>query len=84
VEFTLDYHTIFCHVPGCASTLLAGSQADTHTCMEKKRHSRLITLIHRQESVALWGLPIARYITMEDSEAVLTAIRSTPPDTPLT
>jgi len=50
---------------------------------EKKRHSRLITLIHRQESVALWGLPIARYITMEDSEAVLTAIRSTPPDTPI-
>jgi len=29
------------------------------------------------------GLPIARYITMEDSEAVLTAIRSTPPDTPI-
>jgi len=37
VEFTLAYHNLFCHVPGCASTLLAGSQADTHTCMGEEK-----------------------------------------------
>jgi Serine dehydrogenase proteinase len=30
--------------------------------LEEKRHSRVITLIHRQEAVALLGLPITRYI----------------------
>lgn len=48
--------------------------------IEEQRKSRLITLIHRQESVALLGFPVARYITIEDSEAVLRAIRLTPPD----
>ncbi|NPV88497.1 hypothetical protein HPY42_03095 [Coprothermobacteraceae bacterium] len=57
-------------------------QALIHS-LEKKRHSRVITLIHRQESISLLGLPVARYITMDDSEAVLTAIRTTPPDKPI-
>ena len=51
--------------------------------IESARKSRLITLIHRQESVALLGFPIARYISIEDSEAVLRAIRLTPPDMPI-
>ncbi len=51
--------------------------------IEQDRKSRLITLIHRQESVALLGFPIARYITIEDSEAVLRAVRLTPPDMPI-
>lgn len=48
--------------------------------IEHDRRSRLITLIHRQESVALLGFPIARYISIEDSEALLRAIRLTPSD----
>ncbi len=51
--------------------------------IETARNSRLITLIHRQESVALLGFPIARYINIEDSEAVLRAIRLTPEDMPI-
>lgn len=51
--------------------------------IESARKSRLITLIHRQESVALLGFPIARYISIEDSEAVLRAIRLTPPEMPI-
>ncbi|MDP1808409.1 MAG: ATP-dependent Clp protease proteolytic subunit, partial [Actinomycetota bacterium] len=50
---------------------------------EKKRESRLITLIHRQEAISLFGFPLARYIDIEDSEQVLRAIRLTSPETPI-
>ena len=46
--------------------------------LEEQRNSRVITLIHRQESVALLGLPISRYIDIDDSEALLRAFRLTP------
>ena len=51
--------------------------------MERKRGSRLITLIHRQETMSLLGIPISRYIDIEDSEQVLRAIRLTDPDVPI-
>lgn len=51
--------------------------------IEEKRSSRLITLIHRQEAISILGLPISRYINIEDSEQVLRAIRLTPDDMPL-
>ena len=50
---------------------------------EQQRSSRVILLIHRQESISLLGIPISRYINIEDSEQVLRAIRLTPPDTPI-
>lgn len=50
---------------------------------EKERGTRLITMIHRQESVMIIGLPISRYINIEDSEQVLRAIRMTPDDMPI-
>lgn len=51
--------------------------------IEGKRHSRVISMIHRQETMSFLGIPIARYIDIEDSEAVLRAIRLTPPEMPL-
>ncbi|ACI18695.1 SDH family Clp fold serine proteinase [Dictyoglomus thermophilum] len=51
--------------------------------LEKKRGSRVITLIHRQETMNFLGIPIARYINIEDSEEVLRAIRLTPEDMPI-
>jgi ClpP class serine protease len=51
--------------------------------LEHKRRSRVITLIHRQEAMAFLGIPIARYIDIDDSEAVLRAIRLTPPEMPI-
>jgi len=51
--------------------------------LERKRDSRVITLIHRQETMAFLGIPISRYIDIEDSEQVLRAIRLTPPDMPI-
>ncbi len=51
--------------------------------IELSRHSRLITLIHRQELLSLLGIPLSRYINIEDSEAILRAIRLTPDDMPI-
>ncbi len=48
--------------------------------IEKKRKSRVITMIHRQERLAFMGFPLVRYITIEDSERILRAIRMTPDD----
>ena len=51
--------------------------------LEVRRRSRVITLIHRQESVALLGLPLTRFIDIDDSEAILRAIRLTPAELPI-
>jgi ClpP class serine protease len=51
--------------------------------LEEKRGSRVITLIHRQESISLLGLPISRYIDVDDSEAILRAVRLTPDELPM-
>ncbi|NPB04983.1 MAG: hypothetical protein GXO08_01185 [Aquificae bacterium] len=51
--------------------------------LEQKRKSRVITMIHRQETMGFLGIPIFRFITIEDSEEVLRAIRMTPDDMPI-
>ncbi|MBC7331485.1 MAG: ATP-dependent Clp protease proteolytic subunit [Synergistetes bacterium] len=51
--------------------------------IERKRRSRVITLIHRQESFSFFGLAFSRFINIEDSEQILRAIRMTPPDMPI-
>jgi len=47
------------------------------------RKSNIISMIHRQEQLSFLGIPFYRYITIEDSEQVLRAIRSTPKDVPI-
>jgi len=51
--------------------------------MEHKRNSRVIALIHRQETMSLLGFPLVRYIDINDSEAVLRAIKMTNDDVPI-
>lgn len=51
--------------------------------LERKRGSRAIALIHRQETLALLGFPLARYININGSEEILRAIKLTDPDVPI-
>ena len=51
--------------------------------LERKRSSRVITLIHRQETMKFLGFPIMRYIDINDSEDILRAVRLTPVDMPI-
>jgi len=52
--------------------------------LRRMRGSRIITLIHRQESFGFLGLFQRRFISIEDSEQILRAIRSTPRTCPST
>jgi ClpP class serine protease len=51
--------------------------------LEEQRGSRVILLVHRQETMSLLGFPIFRYIDVNDSEEVLRAIHLTDPQVPL-
>ncbi len=51
--------------------------------LEEARGSRVIGLIHRQETMSLLGFPIARYIDIQDSEELLRAIQLTAPTVPI-
>ena len=51
--------------------------------IESERGSRVILLVHRQETMRLLGFPILRYIDINDSEEVLRAIQMTGDDVPL-
>jgi ClpP class serine protease len=51
--------------------------------LESARKSRVILLVHRQETMRLLGFPLARYIDINDSEDVLRAIQMTDDDVPL-
>lgn len=51
--------------------------------LERKYNWRVITMIHREERVSFLGIPIRRYIDIDDSEEVLRAIRTTPPGMPI-
>jgi ClpP class serine protease len=51
--------------------------------IEKKRQSRVIALVHRQETMSFLGFPIFRYIDIHDSEQILRAIKLTGEDVPI-
>ena len=51
--------------------------------IEKKRSSRVIVLVHRQETMSFLGFPLIKYIDINDSEAVLRAIRITDDSMPI-
>jgi len=70
-------------IPVFQKKMVESARLNIMRSLEKKRGSRLITLIHRQESINFLGVALSRYITIEDSEQVLRAIRLTPDDMPI-
>ena len=53
------------------------------SALQRERGSQVITIIHRQEQIGLFGVPLVRFIDIDDSEQVLRAIRMTPDDRPI-
>ncbi len=51
--------------------------------IEKGRASRVILLVHRQETMSFLGFPLMRYIDINDSEEVLRAVQLTDDSVPL-
>jgi len=48
--------------------------------LQSERKSRVIAMIHREDMVSIFGVSVRRSISIEDSEAILRAIRLTPPN----
>ena len=63
--------------------LLVAGRRRLIAAIERRRHSRVIALVHRQELMSLLWFPLARFINIEDSEEVLRAIQLTDPQVPI-
>src|SRR5207253_3791377 len=63
--------------------LLEASRKRLIALIERQRKSRVVLLVHRQETMSLLGFPLFRYIDINDSEEVLRAIHLTDPKIPL-
>jgi ClpP class serine protease len=63
--------------------LLEASRKRMIRLIESKRKSRVVLLVHRQETMSLLGFPLFRYIDINDSEEVLRAIHMTDPEIPI-
>ena len=70
-------------LPALGQRLLAWRRVRALAALERARGTRVIAMIHRQETVGFLGVPLFRFIDIEDSEAVLRAIRLTPDETPI-
>jgi len=70
--------------PQIRHKMIQGERLKLIKKIEQATGSRVVTMIHRQERLSLFGIPFYRYIDIEDCEQVLRAIRMTPPDKPLT
>ncbi len=69
--------------PVLKQKLLESARQRLIAALEKKRGSRVILLVHRQETMSLLGFPVLRYINIEDSEEIIRAIHMTDPDMPI-
>jgi ClpP class serine protease len=69
--------------PVIKQRLLEASRKRLIYRIESERHSRVILLVHRQETMSLLGFPLVRYIDVNDSEEVIRAIHLTDQEMPL-
>lgn len=51
--------------------------------IERQRNSRVILLVHRQETMSFLGIPLFRYIDVNDAEEVIRAIHLTDAEVPI-
>jgi ClpP class serine protease len=80
LSLLLLYFIIASLMPAAQRVFLEISRRRALARISKLRGATVITLIHRQESVSLLGIPLVRYIDIDDAEGVLRAIRETPPE----
>jgi ClpP class serine protease len=87
---TLDFSTIIFLLfavmalqPFLTGRWFAVRRAQAIKAIEKKRGSRVITMIHRQEKRSLLGMNVSRHIDLEDAQTIIAAIKETPCEKPI-
>ncbi|HHM23711.1 MAG TPA: hypothetical protein ENJ23_01570 [Bacteroidetes bacterium] len=69
--------------PAIRQRMLVSARIRLMQKIERMRKSRLIALVHRQETMSLLGFPVMRFINIEDSEEILRAVKLTDPKIPI-
>jgi ClpP class serine protease len=69
--------------PVIKQRLLEASRQRMIASIERSRKSRVILLVHRQETMSLLGFPLMRYIDIDDAEQVMRACEMTDPEVPI-
>src|SRR4030081_2375321 len=69
--------------PVIKQRLLEASRKRLITLIERERKSRVILLVHRQETMSFLGFPLFRYIDINDAEEVIRAIHLTDENVPI-
>lgn len=69
--------------PMLQARILAARRARQIAAIEAERGTRVITMIHRQETRSLFGFQMTRMIDLEDAQEIIPAIEATPPDVPI-
>jgi ClpP class serine protease len=69
--------------PVVKQRMLEASRLRLIAKIERQRGSRVILLVHRQETMSFLGFPLVRYIDIDDSEQVMRACQMTDPEVPL-
>jgi ClpP class serine protease len=69
--------------PVLTGRMYALRRAQAIRSIEKRRRSRVITMIHRQEKRSLFGFNMSGMIGLEDAQSIISAIKATPRDMPI-
>jgi ClpP class serine protease len=69
--------------PVIRQRLLESSRQRLIAAIERRRQSRVILLVHRQETMSLLGFPLMRYIDIDDAEQVMRACEMTDAEVPI-
>jgi ClpP class serine protease len=69
--------------PVIRQRMIESSRVKQFRDLEVKRGSRVIALIHHEESLSFLGFRMSRYIDIQDSEQILRAIQLTDPSLPI-
>ncbi len=83
LDFLWLFFIIVSLQPILRQRIIDASRQKAISKLEEERGSRVILLVHRQETMSLLGFPLMRYIDVNDSEQVLRAIHLTDPEVPL-
>lgn len=74
---------IFIFFPALQQRFLGARRFQFLRMIERKRKSRIITLIDRRRSISVFGVPFWEFIDIEDAEEILRAVRLTPKNMPI-
>jgi|SRR6266568_1091021 len=69
--------------PVLKQRMLEASRKRLLARIETERQSRVVLLVHRQETMSVLGFPLFRYIDVNDSEEIIRAVHLTDPEMPL-